>query len=52
VSPFLDGIVIVVEAGRTTSEEAADAIWALRAANARVLGVFLNKAEPNPKDRR
>ena len=42
--PFLDGVVLVVEAGRTRVEEALDALQALRAANATVLGIVLNKA--------
>jgi polysaccharide biosynthesis transport protein len=47
VAPLLDGVVLLVEASRTTATDAAEAIWALYAANARVLGVVLNKAAPN-----
>lgn len=46
LSPFLDGVVLIVEAGRTTVEEALDALRILRTANANVLGVVLNKARP------
>lgn len=41
--PFLDGVVLVVEAGRTQVEDALDALRVLRAAHANVLGVVLNK---------
>ena len=41
--PHLDGIVLIVEAGRTTIEEALEAVRLLRAAHGRVLGVILNK---------
>lgn len=44
--PFLDGVVLIVEAGRTTVEDALDALRVLRAANANVLGAVLNKARP------
>ena len=43
LSPFLDGIILVVQAERTKVEEAAEAIRELRAANARILGVILNR---------
>ena len=46
LSPVLDGVVLVVEAGRTTVEEALDALRVLRTAQARVLGVVLNRARP------
>ena len=46
LSPVLDGVVLVVEAGRTTAEEALDALRVLRAAQAKVLGVVLNRARP------
>lgn len=49
---YLDGVVLVVEAGRTTIEEAAEAIRLLQDANGRVLGVILNKATPNRADKR
>lgn len=44
LSPHLDGIVLVVEAGRTTIEEALEAVRLLRASQGRVVGVILNKA--------
>ena len=44
VGKMLDGVVIVVEAARTTIDEAHDCIAALRAAQIDVLGVILNKA--------
>ena len=50
--PYLDGVVLVVEAGRTTVEEASEAIRLLQAAGGPVLGVILNKAVPNRADRR
>ena len=46
LSPVLDGVVLVVEAGRTTVEEALDALRVLRTAHAKVLGVVLNRARP------
>ncbi|RYB07572.1 tyrosine-protein kinase domain-containing protein [Lichenibacterium ramalinae] len=46
LSPVLDGVVLVVEAGRTTVEEALDALRVLRTAQAKVLGVVLNRARP------
>ena len=42
--PYLDGVVLVVEAGRTRIEDVRDALRVLRAANATVLGVVLNKS--------
>lgn len=42
----LDGIVLVIEAGRTTIEEAAEVVRAMRAVGIPVLGAILNKAEP------
>jgi Mrp family chromosome partitioning ATPase/capsular polysaccharide biosynthesis protein len=44
LSPHLDGIVLVIEAGRTTIEEAAEAVRLLQASQGRVIGVILNKA--------
>ena len=56
LSAQLDGIILVIDARRTTIDEATEALWALRAANARVLGVVLNRvrdASPrSPTDRR
>lgn len=43
--PFLDGVVLVIEAGRTRIEDALDALRVLRSANANVLGVLLNRAD-------
>lgn len=45
MSHMLDGVVLVVEVGRTTVDEALEAMRVLRAANAIVLGVVLNKAK-------
>lgn len=50
--PHLDGVVLVVEAGRTRVEEVRDALRVLRAANATVLGVVLNKAGVSRSGRR
>ena len=54
-----DGVVLVVEAGRTRVEDALDALRVLRAADAHVLGVVLNRApapsasrKPRPSSRR
>ena len=44
VGQMLDGVIIVVEAGRTTFDEVADGLAALRSAHAGVLGVVLNRA--------
>lgn len=53
LSPHLDGIVLVVEAGRTTIEEANEAIRLLQSSQGRVVGVVLNKSrrERRPKSR-
>lgn len=45
LSPFLDGVILVVEAGRTTVDDAFDALRILHAANAHVIGVVLNKSK-------
>ena len=44
LSMHLGGIVLVVEAGSTTVEEACEAIRLLQASHGRVVGVILNKA--------
>ncbi len=44
VGQMLDGVIIVVEAGRTTVDEVADCLAALRSAPTGVLGVVLNGA--------
>ena len=44
VGQMLDGVIIVVEAGRTTFDEVGDALAALRSAHTGVLGVVLNRA--------
>ena len=46
LAPFLDAVIIVVEWGATSAELVRDAIAALEAAQTRVLGVVLNKADP------
>ena len=51
--PFLDGVVLVVDAGRTRIDEALDALRVLRAAKANVLGVLVNRSGVGmPKRRR
>ncbi|MCJ2082823.1 hypothetical protein MKK49_16355 [Methylobacterium sp. J-090] len=47
--PHLDGIVLVVEAGRTTIEEAVEAVRLLQASHGRIVGVILNKARREPR---
>ena len=46
ICALLDGVVLIVEAKRTKVEDALDALRVLRAANANVLGVVLNKSNP------
>ena len=43
IAGFLDGIILVVECGRTTLDEVALAVRTLEAAQAKLLGVVLNK---------
>ena len=43
IAGFLDGIILVVECGRTTLDEVALAMRTLEAARAKLLGVVLNK---------
>lgn len=43
VAGFLDGIILVVESGRTTLDEVALAVRTLEAAQAKLVGVVLNK---------
>lgn len=52
LSHLLDGVVLVVEVGRTTVDEALEAMRVLRAANAVVLGVVLNRAKLEGAKRR
>ena len=47
VGQMLDGVIVVVEAGRTTVDEVADCLTALRSAHTAVLGVVLNGAGRN-----
>ena len=47
VGQMLDGVIVVVEAGRTTVDEVADCLTALRSAHTAVLGVVLNGAGKN-----
>ena len=51
VSPFLDGIVLVVEANRTTTDDLTAALDALRSANAHLLGIVLNKVTTRTRAR-
>ena len=44
VGQMLDGVIVVVEAGRTTVDEVADCLATLRSAHTVVLGVVLNGA--------
>ena len=44
LSHLLDGVVLVIESGRTSIENAREAIQSLRAADAQILGVVLNRA--------
>ena len=44
VGQMLDGVIVVVEAGRTTFDEVSDCLAALRSAHTGVLGVVLNGA--------
>ncbi len=48
---MLDGVIVVVEAARTTLDEAHDCLTALRNAKIDVLGVILNKASRPPSGR-
>lgn len=45
LSALVDGVILVVEAGKTEREAAAVAVDQLRKVNARILGVVLNKVE-------
>ena len=45
VAAFLDGVILVVECGRTTIDEVATAIRTLEGARANVLGIVLNKGD-------
>lgn len=44
IAAFLDGVVLVVECGRTTTDEVMTAIRMLESARANLLGVVLNKS--------
>ena len=44
IAAFLDGVILVVECGRTTIDDVATAIRMLEAAHANLLGVVLNKS--------
>lgn len=52
IGPMLDGVVLLVEAGRTTVDEMLEALRGLRAADIRLFGVVLNKLPPPPVSRR
>lgn len=46
IGPMLDGVVLLVETGRTTVDEMLEALRGLRAADIRLFGVVLNKMPP------
>jgi len=48
----LDGLIIVVEAGRTSIDEVTTAVQDLEASGSTVLGIVLNKASDEPAVRR
>ncbi|UDL94519.1 hypothetical protein LGH83_18795 [Lichenihabitans sp. PAMC28606] len=52
IGPHLDGLVLVIEAHRTTSDEVAMAVTALRSTKTRILGIILNKTTAGQTDRR
>ena len=43
---MLDGVVLLVEIGRTTLDEMGEALRSLRAADIRLFGVVLNMMPP------
>lgn len=45
IAAFLDGVILVIESGRTTIDEAATAIRTLEGARANLLGIVLNKGD-------
>jgi succinoglycan biosynthesis transport protein ExoP len=46
IAPLLDGVVVVVEWGKTPANLVQEGVASLEAAHAQVLGVVLNKADP------
>jgi capsular exopolysaccharide synthesis family protein len=44
ISPFVDGVTLVATDNKTTYTELQDAVKALKVADAKILGVVLNKA--------
>lgn len=52
IGPMLDGVILLVETGRTTVDEMLEALRGLRAADIRLFGVVLNKMPPPPVARR
>ncbi len=44
ISPFVDGVTMVATDNKTTYNELQDAVKALKVADAKILGVVLNKA--------
>lgn len=52
IGPLLDGVVLLVETGRTTVDEMLEALRGLRAADIRLFGVVLNKMPPPRVGRR
>lgn len=46
IGPMLDGVVLLVEIGRTTVDELGEALRSLRAADIRLFGVVLNMMPP------
>ena len=51
IGHLLDGVILVVEADRTSIDDATDACRALEAAHTRVLTVVLNKAQVSRNER-
>ena len=52
VGNMLDGVIIVVEAGRTTLDDFQDCLNALRVASVTIVGIVLNCSRRNTFDRR
>lgn len=50
LAPQVDGVVLVIEAGKTSRQAVKDAAQQLHNAQARVLGVLLNRADLNTGD--
>lgn len=50
IAPSLDALILVVEYGRTTTDDIAFAMARLRASNTEILGIVVNKVDPKRAD--